>query len=260
MDYQSLKAVGTAVVIGGNRGIGLGFVKEYLTAGYCVYATYREQSNQDELLALKKIYSNNLLLISLDVRDKQAIAYLSEEIKGFIDVLILNAGIIRCPSGSHSLIETEEQLRETMEVNTFAHDNIMRALFSKLLHANSCAVYISSTLSSTADNLKGRFGSYRASKAAGNILMQTWNIELASIWLNEGNPLGNRPCAFPISPGLVQTDMGGGRGELTVKQSVSQMISVIEKVREHKHCSLYLYDGSILQSYPEPLIASEQTA
>ncbi|KTD07262.1 SDR family NAD(P)-dependent oxidoreductase [Legionella jamestowniensis] len=255
MEYQSTKVV----IIGGNRGIGLGFVQEYLSRGCFVYATYREQSKRDELMALKSSYSNSLELISLDVRDKQAIICLAEEINGTIDILILNAGIIRSPSGSHPLIETEEQLRETMEVNTFAHDNIMRALFAKLLHSNSCAVYVSSTLSSYSHNLKGRYSSYRASKAAGNVLMQNWNIELSSIWLAQGNSPDDRPCAFPISPGLVQTDMGGGRGDLTVKQSVSQMVSVIADVRKHKRCSFYLYDGSVLQSYPEPLITVERT-
>lgn len=251
MEYQIHKSFETVVVIGGNRGIGLGFVKEYLEAGYFVYATYREQSNLHELTLLKESFPSMLELISLEVRDKQAITRLAEEIEGSIDILILNAGIIRSASGTHPLIESEEEMRETMEVNTFAPDNLMRTLFFKLFHPNSCVVYISSTLSSTEHNLKGRFNAYRASKVAGNIIMQNWNIELASIWLAEGKPFTQRPCAFPISPGLVQTDMGGGRGDLTVKQSVSQMVSVIAEVREHKRCSLYLYDGSVLQLYPE---------
>lgn len=240
------------VVIGGSRGIGLGFVKEYLAQGHKVLATYRDNGKSDGLQALKESNPQNLELCELEITDYKAIGVFKEKIHKPIDILILNAGVMQCPPGSQLVTETIEQMRQTMEINTYAPDQIMRVLFDKLLHPNSCAVYISSTLSCTSANLKGRYQSYRASKAAGNIIFQNWNIQLAKEWLDKGGELNNRPCAFPISPGVVQTDMGGPTSPLTVVQSVSGMVRVINDVREHKHCSLYLYDGSVLDSYPEP--------
>lgn len=239
------------VVIGGSRGIGLGFVKEYLLQGHNVFATYRDNGKCDELKTLKESNPHNLELSELEITDYDAVDLLKEKIQGFIDILILNAGIILSPPGSQPLTETVEEMRKTMEVNTFAPDQVMRTLFPKLLHPHSCAVYMSSTLSSLPDNLRGRYHSYRASKAAGNIIFQNWNIQLAKEWLEKDGTFDTRPCAFPISPGVVQTDMGGPNSPLTVSESVSGMVKVIRDVRKHKNSSFYLYDGSILQHFPE---------
>ena len=242
------------VVIGGSRGIGLGFVKEYLSQGHQVFATYRNNGKGEELKSLQESHSHTLKLTELEITDYPAVELLKEKLDGPIDILILNAGVFLCPRGSQPLTETVEEMRQTMEVNTYAPDQIMRTLFPKLLNPHSCAVYISSTLSSYSDNLNGRFQSYRASKAAGNILFQNWNIQLASKWLEKSDALDERPCAFPISPGVVKTDMGSQSSPLTVSESVTAMIKVISEVRKHKQSSLYLYDGSILQQFPEPEI------
>lgn len=245
------------VIVGGSRGIGLGFVKEYLAQGHKVLATYRNNGKEDELKSLKEKHTS-LELSELEITDYKAINIFAEKIPGPIDILILNAGIIMNPPGAQPLTETVEEMRQTMEVNTFAPDQVMRTLFPKLMHANSCAVYMSSTLSSLSDNLKGRYQSYRASKAAGNIMFQNWNIQLAKEWLEKNGDIEARPCAFPISPGVVQTDMGGPNSPLTVAESVSGMVKVISDVRKHKQCSLYLYDGSILQLFPEPELVAEK--
>ena len=152
------------MVVGGSRGIGLGFVKEYLSKGYNVFATYRDNETCGEIKALQERYPHTLKLSELEVTDYNAVTLLKEKIEGFIDILILNAGIILCPPGSQLLTETVEEMRRTMEVNTYAPDQIMRVLFSKLLNSHSCAVYISSTLSSLSDNYKGRYQSYQQAK------------------------------------------------------------------------------------------------
>ncbi|MBA2655838.1 MAG: SDR family NAD(P)-dependent oxidoreductase [Tatlockia sp.] len=242
------------VVIGGSRGLGLGFVEDYLSQGHKVLATYRDNGRAEGLMALKKTYPHTLKLSELEIRDYEAIKRLNEKFETTIDILIVNAGIMLCPSGSQPLTETVDEMRQTFEVNTFAPDQIMRELFPKLLNTHSCAVYLSSTLSSFADNYKGRYQSYRASKAAGNIIFQNWNIQLAKEWLEKDGGVDERPCAFAISPGVVQTDMGGPTSPLTVKESVSGMVKVIAEVRKNKHSSLYLYDGSILQQFPVPEI------
>jgi NAD(P)-dependent dehydrogenase (short-subunit alcohol dehydrogenase family) len=247
----------TVLIIGGNRGIGLGFVEYYLTKPQCqVIATYRDVEKMDALNALKQAHSDKLYLYQLDIRDEIAISHFAKNVPEQLDVLILNAGIIRETRGAHPQHNTLQDARELMETNVYGHDALMRVLYLKLLKPNSCVVYISSTVSHAGSNVVGRFHHYRASKAAGNTLMQNWNIELARLWLEEKKgDLSTRPCVFPISPGHVKTDMAGpnSNAPLTVAQSVQGMTAVIEAVRHHKDCSLYLYNGEVLERYPEPV-------
>ncbi|MBS0186077.1 MAG: SDR family NAD(P)-dependent oxidoreductase [Proteobacteria bacterium] len=249
----------TVVIIGGNRGIGLGFVQHYISQPkYTVIATYRDNQKINELKALEERYPGKIILYQLDVRDEKNVHQFADTIKKGIDILILNAGIIQGARGSHPPHNTLEEARELMEVNTFAPDNLMRTLYLKLLKPHSCSIYMSSTLSHSGSNIGGRFHHYRASKAAGNIFIQNWNIELARIWLEEKKESSHtRPCAFPISPGVVKTDMSGGPNStapLTVEESVTGMSAVIEAVRKHKQCSFYLYNGEVLEKYPDPLV------
>ncbi|MDF2940520.1 MAG: putative Acetoacetyl-CoA reductase [Gammaproteobacteria bacterium] len=255
---EEIKRRETVVVIGGNRGIGLGFVKNYLSKGCSVIATYRDPEKLEELKKIKEIFPDALDFYQLDIKNEAAISSFSEKIKQPIDILILNAGILLSISGSHPSIDKSQEMRDTMDVNVYGPDNIIRALFPQLLNPHACAVYVSSSLSNADENLGGRHHAYRVSKAAGNMIMQNWNIELAATWLAEGHSYQIRPCAFPISPGWVQTDMGGPRASLTVEESVSGMASVIAAVREHKQASLYFYNGSVLQKYPEPLVVTKK--
>ena len=121
----------------------------------------------------------------LDVRYEEDINRFAHTLKKEIDILVLNAGIIRGAKGAYPPNNTLQEARELMDVNTYAPDALMRALYLKLLKAHGCAVYISSTLSHSGSNVTGRSHHYRASKAAGNLLIQNWNIELARIWVDE---------------------------------------------------------------------------
>lgn len=252
MRFMNMTKPMNVVVIGGSRGIGLGLVTKYLSLGHQVIATHRNNSRRDGLQALREKYPERLKLAQLEMTDYGALPAFKEQLPEKIDILILNAGVMLCPPGSIPQTETVEEMRTTMETNAFAPDQIMRVLYPKLLHPNACAVYMSSTLSSPAENLKGRYSSYRASKIAGNMLFQNWNISLAKDWLEAGKDLESRPIAFPISPGVVQTDMGGPTSPLTVEESVTGMVQVITEVRRHKQSGLYLYDGRLLQGFPEP--------
>ena len=251
----------TVVVIGASRGLGFGFVKKYLEQGYHVIATHRNNGQWQGLKKLQEQHPDKLNLETLEITDGEAVNQFAKRLSGNIDILIFNAGIWLCPKGAMPMDETTDQIRKTMEVNTYAPDNIMRVLFSRLLHANACVVYMSSTMASLADNAKGRYGSYRASKIAGNILFQNWDIELAKAWVSKGNSADKRPCAFPISPGVVQTDMAGdSKAPLTVEESVNGMVKVIDSMRDTKRSGFYLYDGSLIQSFPQSEYSLTQTS
>lgn len=93
-------SINTVVVMGGNRGIGLGFVQYYLSHSKCfVIATYRDAERAGELKALESRYLDRIRLYQLDVTNEVAISHFAQTLKENIDILVLNAGIIRGEKG-----------------------------------------------------------------------------------------------------------------------------------------------------------------
>ena len=62
------------LVTGANRGLGLGFVKNYLRKNVDVVSTTRDLKSSKELLALKERYPNNLEIFELDLL-KESVGY-----------------------------------------------------------------------------------------------------------------------------------------------------------------------------------------
>ena len=82
------------LVTGANRGLGLGFVKNYLGKNVNVVSTTRDLKSSTELLALKEKFPNNLEIFELDLL-KESAGYTLANFLGDrpIDILINNAGV-----------------------------------------------------------------------------------------------------------------------------------------------------------------------
>ena len=79
----------TAVVTGGNRGIGLSITEALLNAGYEVLVGARQD------LDLQKRFGNHVTFVPTDVRNEEALQNLVKQAMdatGRLDVLINNAG------------------------------------------------------------------------------------------------------------------------------------------------------------------------
>jgi NAD(P)-dependent dehydrogenase (short-subunit alcohol dehydrogenase family) len=57
---------------------------------------------------------------------------------------------------------------------------------------------------------------------------------------------GGRARCIAVHPGTVQTDMSGGKGELTPEQSAAAIVALLLRGPELQGGLLYSYDGSIL--------------
>ena len=82
------------VITGANRGLGLGFVKNYLAKNVNVVSTTRDLKSSKELLAIKERFPNNLEIFELDLL-KESAGYTVANFLGDrpIDILIINAGV-----------------------------------------------------------------------------------------------------------------------------------------------------------------------
>ena len=96
-------------------------------------------------------------------------------------------------------------------------------------------VFMSSDLGSVAGSSGGEYA-YRSSKAALNMVAATLAQDL--------KPRGIRTVA--MSPGWVQTDMGGSSAPLSPEESATGIKSVLDELPEGSSGIFLKYDGSVV--------------
>jgi len=220
----------TVLITGANRGLGLEFAHQYAEAGWNVIGTARKPESATELNAL------SVRVMKLDVADPKSVAALASDLKGAsIDLLINNAGIFPRVG---SLEETDfAAALQTYEVNTLGPMRVTRALLPNLREGSGkTVVSITSGLGSIENNTSGRYYGYRESKAALNMFTKS----LASELRDDGF------ICVVISPGWVQTDMGGPGANLTPEESISGMRAVISKLSPEDTGTYWNYNGDSL--------------
>lgn len=223
-------------ITGANRGIGLEFVKQYLSKKYDVIATCRDPDNAEELNQLEIISSDSLEIHKLDVTDENSISDLSKNLKNIpIDILINNAGILNPESQEFGSINTD------VMINTFVTNAIAPIKICEYFHSNvalsskKTIVTISSIAGSIDAKVTGGRYAYRTSKAALNMLIKISSIDLKKHDIN----------VMLLHPGWVRTDMGTDKAPICPRESVEGMIKIIDQKKDN---SLRFYDwqGNIL--------------
>ena len=132
----------TALVTGGNAGIGLETCKALASAGCRVVMCSRSLSSADAALE-KEVYAEGLggyvvskgdssiVTKQLDLEDLDSVRRLTEDVlatEAHIDYLVLNAGIMSLPS----LEKTKEGWEKQMGVNHFGHAFLVKRLLPLL--------------------------------------------------------------------------------------------------------------------------------
>src|SRR5690242_2673543 len=197
----------TILITGANRGIGLEFARQYAADGWEVIATPRQSSSELDALDVR--------VESLDLSDADAIASFPKKIDGALDLFIANAGTNH-PMNTGSAQDARDW-QAMMMVNAIAPYQLGRALLPRLARAEGKAIAISSGMGSIGEN-GGGWVPYRTSKAALNMAWSSLALE--------AKPRGVTCVLF--SPGWVQTRMGGSGAEITARESVSDMRSLID--------------------------------
>jgi len=222
------------LVTGANRGLGLEFVRQYLTEpGALLFAAARRGS--DPLAALQTEHGERLHRLVLDVTSDEGIKRAVTRVRavaGGLDLLINNAGI--SPRGERWENLEADTMLATLRVNAIAPLLVARHFHELLCAGRSPRVInVSSMMGSLALKRSGRHYSYCSSKAALNMLTRTAAHDLKAD--------GIVVCA--LHPGWVRTDMGGSEADLDPVQSVRGMRTVIAGLTLRDTGAFYTWQG-----------------
>ncbi|TVY84799.1 Norsolorinic acid ketoreductase [Lachnellula suecica] len=224
----------TYLVTGGNRGLGLGFVKTLLARpNAAVIAGVRDPSrpSSQALSELPVGNSSSLIIVKIESDLKESVLAAMQDLQknhgiNSLDVVIANAGIA---NNVPTVAEADlEELKEHFLVNTAGVVGLFQAVLPLLNQSQKQKMFvaISSNAACIGDLETRNFPNavYGPSKAALNHLVKRIHLEHKDI------------TAFPVHPGWVQTDMGNAgavkfgleKAELTVDESVGGVVKLID--------------------------------
>lgn len=228
--------MGSILISGTNRGIGLELARQYAAAGWRVYACCRAPAQASDLLSLADQHPA-LTVHTLDVADGSQIEALAEELAGEpIDILFNNAGVYGQDDASFGNTDPEQWL-QTLLINTIAPMKMMEAFVNNVAASDLRLIAtMSSKMGSMADNGSGGSYVYRSSKAAVNAVMKSAAIDLS--------PKGI--TAVILHPGWVQTEMGGPNAEITPHESAHQLRTILARVTPADAGTFFDIDGSVI--------------
>lgn len=181
------------LVVGGNRGLGLGIAKAFVGRGAQVLATCREPPSGVEIDGVT-------FVDGIDVTAARGLSRLTKAIgTDPVDILVCSAGLNLDGSG---LGELEiENVRTMLDVNTLGVVRTVLAVLPSLSSGSKIAIVTSGDLSvlniDRSDSSSSRFYGYKMSKAA-----------VTSFGLGIGVELRDRGVAVLLaSPGPVASDL-----------------------------------------------------
>lgn len=215
-----------AVVVGANRGIGLGVVAEFLRRGWSVIATARDPDAAADLKALATTNHGKLALVRLDMTNAVQVETFAAGVAGrTLDAVLVNAGTAG-PNHMSASQATAAEIGDLMFTNAVAPVRLARALAGSIRKQTGVLAFTSSIMGSVALNTDGYHELYRASKAALNSLSRGLWTEL------EGRGI----TLLNLHPGWVRTEMGGPSAPVSVEDSARGLVTVIEHERGgHRH-------------------------
>ena len=205
----------SALIVGASRGLGLAIVRELLDRGWKVTGTGRN-GKKTQLHALAEQYQEHLEVEHVDITEINQIAALKNRLIGRrFNLLFVNAGIINDPPyETIGEVSTEEFVR-VMVTNSLSTMRVVEQ-FTENVRLGGTVGVMSSGQGSVADNEKGEFEAYRASKAALNMLMKSFAARR-----------GKDHALLLLAPGWVKTDMGGPDAKFTIEEVIHDIVDTI---------------------------------
>src|ERR1700710_3024209 len=221
----------SVLLIGASRGLGLAIAAEYVERGSDVVATVRGPQ-RTALHDLQDTVGGKLEIEHVDINAPEQVLALRDRLAArTFDLLFVNAGVTNAPEETPADIPTEEFTR-LMVTNALSPMRLVEILGGRVEQGGTTAV-MSSGQGSVANNERGGFEIYRASKSALNQLMRSFAAR------HSGDP----HTLLLMAPGWVKTDLGGPGASLTVDESIPRLVATVDAQRGHGGLQYLDYQG-----------------
>jgi len=230
-------------IIGATGAIGRAFVEHYAASADigCIYACARSPHEYND---------SRIISIDLDLEQPDSIETAAAQVKArSLDMIIAATGILHAHGDNPLQPEKSlrdinaEKLQRVLAINTIGPALLLR-YFLPLLKKESCAVFalLSARVGSISDNRLGGWYSYRASKAALNMLIKTAAIETRRV--------NKQAVIIGLHPGTVDSQLSKpfqarvAQGKLfSAAQSAAYMASVLDSAVPEDSGKCFAWDG-----------------
>ena len=204
------------LLIGASRGLGLAIAQEYIERGSRVVATVRGP-DRTPLHDRQETAGGRLEIEHLDMNKEDQIRELRDRLGSRrFDLLFVVAGVTNAEEETVADVPTDEFVR-LMVTNALSPMRAIETL-GGLVEPGGTIAIMSSGQGSIANNNRGGFEIYRASKSALNQLMRSYAARHS----------GDARTLLLMAPGWVKTELGGPGARLTIGESVPGVVTTIE--------------------------------
>jgi NAD(P)-dependent dehydrogenase (short-subunit alcohol dehydrogenase family) len=199
------------VVTGANRGIGFALCERLVERKDTVIAACRSASSELRKLGVEVVEN-------VEVTDDDGIHRLVAAVgKRSVDLLLNNAGILLWAKDFPEL--DVAGIRKQFEVNALAPLRLTAALRERLVKGSKVAL-VTSRMGSIDDNSSGGGYGYRMSKAALNMAGKSLAVDLKGAGI----------AVAILHPGMVRTEMIGGRGQVEPSEAARGLLARIDEL------------------------------
>jgi len=239
--------VGTVLVTGANRGIGLALAENYAERGWAVIATARKPDKADKLNALAAA-NNRVRVERMDLLDHASIDELAEKLRDVpIDVLLNNAAIMGDAAVQDFGKYNYDELAKVFAVNVAGTLKMTEAFVDHVAASEQKKIVGITSVQGSIESLRDPLiPFYKMSKTALNMGMSS----VAKIVKRK------KITIALVSPGAVDTrmmnaalDHANYKGKsfmITTAESAEAVINVIDQY-ERKHSGMFLaHTGEVL--------------
>jgi NAD(P)-dependent dehydrogenase (short-subunit alcohol dehydrogenase family) len=211
----------TILIVGASRGLGHALAAEFAGRGWDVIGTVRDPAKPSELHELADSAGGQVTVERLDVTDAEQVRELHDRLAGrALDILFVSAGITNNEQTPIGQVPTDDFV-DIMVTNALSPLRVIETL-QDLVTPTGLIGAMTSGQGSIGNNKAGSREVYRASKAALNMLLQSFSVRESQ-----------RGRAFVlIAPGWIRTGLGGDDAPYTIEETIPLVVDVLLAKRD----------------------------